>query len=593
MPALSAEYQELLKRELSAQYVDLLPALLPNSKTLPQQDEKQINRALSAFALSGALSLSARTAAGSVVDDFYDNGIDAIYYDEKTQILHLVQSKFRPGEFQQEEAQTFCAGIRLLIQQEYSAFNQNVQNRQTEIERAFITADTIQMWVVYTGAGVSTMAKLALKQLTDDDSHGERDRLSSTIKYFGPDEIAAELLARKSYNPVNADVILSHDVKVEEPRTTWYGMASVTDLVELHNAHGKALYEKNVRYFLGSSKSDVNKGIQSTLATDAAAFFYLNNGVTALCTAIDPKERKANRRRLKVRGLSIINGAQTVASAAEAMSQPNPPDISQAKVMLTLIQANADGSFGPRVTRARNSQNAVKVENFASQDPVQERLRQELLGLGVTYHYRPEAIATASETSVLLDEAVTALAWLTTDARYPVWLKSGKGDIYNPDSETYKALFTPTLSGAHLVNMVYFYRAIQALVKQADRGSAGLERLVYRHGLHAIGWSYLKRLRDRIFVPAPVDFGSTAILISQSFDSHRQLAFDLFPRFGKGPLAFFKSQGDTTPYSIGVMEAAYGLTGHAALGPLKQPQAHEAFPGERLLRFLSQSATQI
>ena len=51
----------------------------------------------------------------------------------------------------------------------------------------------------------------------------------------------------------------------------------------LHEQHGKALYERNIRYFLGSSKSDVNKAIKSTPSDRPEEFFYLNNGVTAVC----------------------------------------------------------------------------------------------------------------------------------------------------------------------------------------------------------------------------------------------------------------------------------------------------------------------
>ena len=594
MAALSPEYAELLKRELSAQYVAHLPSLIPNKNTPQQNEEKQINRALSAFALHSGLGISARTAAKAVVDDFHDNGIDAIYYDSKSETLHLVQSKLKAGdEFKQDEAQAFCEGVRLLIRQEYAAFNANVQSRQVEIADAFSNASQIQLWIVYTGSRVSDAAKAALKNLLDDDSHGEGERLLRDIRYVGPDEIAEELLRRKSYAPVNADLVIAHDVKIEQPRITWYGMAEVQDLVALHNQHGKALYEKNVRYFLGSSKSDVNKGIQKTLATDPSAFFYLNNGVTALCTEVSARDRKASRRRLKVRGLSIINGAQTVASAAELMAQPNPPDISDAKVMLTLIRANADGTFGPRVTRARNSQNAVSVSNFASQDPVQERLRQELAGLSIDYHYRPEAAAVPGEKSILLSEAICALAWLQDDARHPVWLKSGKGDLDNADSAAYKGLFSNDLAGVHLVNAVYFTRAIQELIKKADQSSQYTERLVYRHGMHALGWSYLKKLKKRIAVPMPIAPADIPQIISQSFDVHRQLAVDVFPTLGRGPLAFFKNQGDTTPYLLRLSETSYQLSGHEALPALKAPQQNEAFPYERLLRFLSQQAPQV
>ena len=77
--------------------------------------------------------------------------------------------------------------------------------------------------------------------------------------------------------------------------------------------------------------------------------------------------------------------------------------------MFTLIKAPADGPFGKRVTKARNHQNPVQTANFASLDENQERLRQEVALLGVTYHYRPEALATDSQ-SISLDEALRALA---------------------------------------------------------------------------------------------------------------------------------------------------------------------------------------
>lgn len=88
MAALSDEYQEILKRELAAQYVSHLPPLLPNKKSSQQNAEKQVNRALSAFLLHAKLGISARAAARSVVDDFEDNGIDALYFDAKADHRH-------------------------------------------------------------------------------------------------------------------------------------------------------------------------------------------------------------------------------------------------------------------------------------------------------------------------------------------------------------------------------------------------------------------------------------------------------------------------------------------------------------------------
>jgi AIPR protein len=596
MTALTEEYLEILRQELSRHYVPHLPSLLPNKNNPEQQTAKQLSRALSAFLLSSVCDLDSESAARAVVDDFADNGIDAIYYDARKEILHIVQGKLKPGEqVKQAEAQAFTAGTRRLFQQDFDSFNEHVRRRQAELEQALASASSIRLWLIFVGDGVTGVAEKHLTDFLNDDSHGEVERLDKALGYFSAAEIEKELRERHSYKPVNAEIHLLHAFKVAEPRETWYGIARMSDLVALHTANPKALYERNIRYYLGSGRSDINKQIQETLTTDPEAFLYLNNGVTALCTDVKPKDEKKKRRRLKVLGLSIVNGAQTVAAAADVMNVASPPDISNAKVMVTLIVANAHGTFGPRVTRARNSQNLVTIANFASQDPVQERLRQELSALGIQYFYRPEAMAMPSTTSILLDEALRALSWLEPDPRYPVWLKSGRGDVNNPDSPAYKKLFDDGLSGACLANAVLFSRHVLHLLRQADAGSSGTERLVYRHGAQALGWSFLKQFRDRVRSAKIMDVGEIPTLLSRGFDEHRQRAADEFLNnpICKGPLAFFKNQTDTTPYLAQVMLKSYKLESHAAIPALNTPLARETFPRERLFNFLTKQAPQI
>jgi hypothetical protein len=362
----------------------------------------------------------------------------------------------------------------------------------------------------------------------------------------------------------------------------------------LHQEFGKALYEQNIRYFLGSNKSDVNRSIQKTLREEPTSFFYLNNGVTALCDEIAPKNGSRTSKKFKLLGLSIINGAQTVASAAELMQSNDPPDINKAKVLLTLIQSKVAGDFSPKVTRARNHQNPVSTANFASLDPQQERLRQELACFGISYHYRPEAAAIPSDTSILLPEAITALAYLEPDPRYAVWLKKSPATINDAASAHYQAIFTDSLRGIRLVNAVLFSRHIHKLLKIADATSYGTERLVYRHGLHAIGFVLLKRLRSRIDIAKPVDAAHIAALLSHPFDELRQQAANLFQASvtGCGPLAYFKSQERAIPFVNALMTQNFGFTGHPAIAPLNTPHSGDVFPLARLFRFMSQQAPQ-
>lgn len=596
MAALEPQYMIILKKVLADRFVPFLPPLLGNGNPTDQA-AKQLSRAFSAFALHKLLDITPQAAAASVVDDFNDKGIDAIHYHAPSETLYLLQTKLKESEqFKQEDALPFCEGIRLLLKQNFTAFNGNVLNRKADIEGALDACSHIKLVVPYTGDGVSQTACDALQALLDDEDLDE-ERLAKQVEYYTETEIVRDLLAEQAYQPVNTDIALQKHAKVESPRVTYYGVARLSDLVALHQTHGRALYERNIRYFLGSSKSDVNKAIKTTLHDAPVDFFYLNNGVTAVCDLIEPKANKNGVKKFKVRGLSIINGAQTVASAAEFVRQHPGKSIDDARVMLTLIKASADGQFGKSVTKARNHQNPVQTANFASLDENQERLRQEIAYLGFDYHYRPEALATGSN-AITLDEALRALASQQNDPRYAVWLKSELARLANPDSAEYQALFTDALPGVVLVNTVLCHRAIRTLVVDYEQKAPARsqERLIYRHGIHAITAVMMKRLRNKIGAAAVIDPATIPALISHPLDQLRQQSFDLGRQrlIFEGPLAYFRKQGNVAAFLADLMEAYFALAADSAVAPLRNIQnAADAYPRKRLIDYLSSRAPQL
>lgn len=597
MPALEPQYLAILKQVLAARFVPFLPPLLGHANPADQA-AKQLSRAFSAFALHKLLDITPQAAAASVVDDFNDKGIDAIHYHAPSETLYLLQTKLKASEqFKQEDALPFCEGIRLLLKQDFAAFNGNVQNRKADIEGALDACSHIKLVVPYTGDAVSQTASDALEALLDDEDLDE-ERLVKQVEYYTATEIVRDLLVEQAYQPVHTDIALQKHAKVESPRATYYGVARLADLVALHQTHGKALYERNIRYFLGSSKSDVNKAIKTTLHDAPVDFFYLNNGVTAVCDLIEPKANKNGVKKFKVRGLSIINGAQTVASAAEFVRQHPGKSIDDARVMLTLIKAPADGPFGKRVTKARNHQNPVQTANFASLDENQERLRQEIAHLGFDYHYRPEVVATTGGTPLTLDEALRALALLRNDPRYAVWLKNEPARLANPDSTEYQALFAATLPGALLVNAVLYHRAIRTLVVDYEQKAPARsqERLIYRHGVHVITAVMMKRLRSRIGTAVVIGPAEIPALISQPLDQLRQQAFDLGQQrlILEGPLAYFRNQGNVVAFLADLMETHFALGADPAIAPLRNIQnAADAYPRKRLIDYLSSHAPQL
>ena len=377
----------LLETALEAQYLPYLPTLLDMRKPPAEQLTKNLSRAFSAFALQSLCDITPKEAAEAVVDDYDDKGLDAIYYHAPTETLYLVQGKLRNSDaFGQEEALAFCQGVRKLINLDFDGFNDHVLQRRIEIEDALADCSHIKLAIAHIGTGVSKNASDAMSELILQEDSDE-ERIEHPWTDFDAARVMAALHASQAVTKIDGTLGLLKARSVEQPRLTYFGLIELQDLVALHDAHGAALYERNIRAFLGK-RTPVNIAIRETLALRPDTFMYLNNGVTMLADIIEPKNSPGGRKRLKLRGISVVNGAQTIASSAQFRRENPASSIAGARVMLTIIKADSNGQFGKDVTRARNHQNPVESWNFAALDDEQERLRRELAHLGLHYAYK-------------------------------------------------------------------------------------------------------------------------------------------------------------------------------------------------------------
>jgi hypothetical protein len=596
MAPLSADYMALLETALTRDFVPHLPPLQDQTKPADQQAKKNLSRAFSAFALHKLCEISPKDAAAAVVDDFDDFGIDAIYYQGSSETLFLVQGKLKASEtFSQDEANAFCQGARRLIKQDFTGFNGHVTNRQAEIEGALEACSHIQLVIAHTGAGISNHAETAINDLLNDEDHGE-ERLKKAAVDYGSDRVAADLQAGQAYPRVDANLTLHDWASSMVPRKTYFGMVKVADLVGLHDKHGKALYAKNIRVFLGQT-TEVNRSIRETLATNPGDFMYLNNGVTALCEQIDPKNGTRDKKKFKVTGLSVINGAQTIASSARYAAENKTADISAASVLVTLIKSDSDEAFGKAVTRARNHQNPVLLANFAALDDQQERLRRELAYLDIHYAYKAEGPDNAQDPKrIRIDEAAQALALLQPDPRYVVWLKKEPAQLLDTESAAYQNLFNAKLTGIELGNAVRALRYIQSRMLAEAKAANGPERLTYKHGGYGLGFVLVKRIRQAIAGPALIDEAKLKTELGAAFDLARQTLWGAVqPKTAlKGPLAIFRNQTDAIPLLRDVMIDHYGLGADPAIAPLKAKVVlTDPYPQKALFDFLSAKAPQI
>lgn len=142
------------------------------------------------------------------------------------------------------------------------------------------------------------------------------------------------------------------------------------------------LFEDNIRLYLGE-ENEINRKILTTALSDRnTQFWYLNNGITIVCDHMDYQPRSANPK-VRMVNPQIVNGGQTSHALFEA-ARSDMTRIYDVKLLLRVIET-ADRSFTNSVAEATNSQTPIRSRDIRSNDSIQIRIENALLGHGYFY----------------------------------------------------------------------------------------------------------------------------------------------------------------------------------------------------------------
>ena len=130
----------------------------------------------------------------------------------------------------------------------------------------------------------------------------------------------------------------------------------------------KPVFEDNIRDYLGPNP-DVNQSICNTiLSGDVNAFSMLNNGITIVASSISIPGDIAT-----IEDYQIVNGCQTSNILIDNMdSVPNMDDL----IIPVRIIATKDENLKNEITRATNSQTAIKKEQLEALSTFQKNLEE-------------------------------------------------------------------------------------------------------------------------------------------------------------------------------------------------------------------------
>ncbi|MBB2678471.1 UNVERIFIED_ORG: hypothetical protein GGI61_002031 [Rhizobium esperanzae] len=519
--------------------------------------------------------MSDAAAAGALVDGSDDGGIDALHFDRAGQRLLLVQSKFKrpnnPDNPQgtgpdQGETLKFINGTKALMERRFDGFNAAVRDRLDEVEEALDTPGVkICLVLPFLGEALDVHAKADLDAFVAQ-CNSLSDSMNSAV--VGITQTYDWMVAEQANHTVDVRLTLEKWSSVTSPRKAIYGLVKGQDLAALVTEHGTALFERNIRHYLGSV--GVNIAIEDTVRRRPEDFFYLNNGITAVATAITPAPGSPDRCVFGLAAFSIVNGAQTAgsittASIAAAISE-------NAKLHITIIEVpDPADDFAARVTRARNYQNQVRGVDFAALDPNQERIRQELAAVGIRYHYRPSAESRIRQDDAFtLEEAALALACLAfgvmdgqrrghrgqTAVDLVVIAKREIGRLWEQEGAIYSQLFPASISGVRICRLVRIYQFIDRILAGSEGSETAFDRrMFFRHGRYFIMAFVAHRLQRIIAKAAPGLTSDEEREISQETNQLSELIFATARamQVERGFLAFFRNLTDAQPLAEKVL----------------------------------------
>lgn len=219
----------------------------------------------------------------------------------------------------------------------------------------------------------------------------------------------------------------------------WVLSMNGATLHQLYDKHQNALFSANLRDFLGARKvsGNVNNSIKETAESNPGRFFVLNNGITIVTKKAEPS---ADKTRLRIYGVSVVNGAQTT-GAIHAAGVDHAKNVSVLARVITV----EDAGMISTIVSGNNTQNSIVAWDRRSNDAVQIRIKQEFQSLGVDYVHRRDSTRKPA-TSLFAEQVGQMLCAFGGDLQTAI---RAKADIFESDS-TYSKVFPGSLSIGHI-----------------------------------------------------------------------------------------------------------------------------------------------
>ena len=299
-----------------------------------------------------------------ITDGAGDKQIDAVYIDDQTATIYIIQGKFYEGATIDAEPlrEVLSSWVQIKdLQALQESANSKLKVKITEIAAA-LEEDYEVCFELITTSALTPSAEKDLEAFRKELA--ESDQLSANFILVDSDTL--QFRYNEALN--QSRPYINHDFLVDSSKTLEMVLSGIRvviaaiplkECIRIPGIKDGSLFRKNVRQSLGNSNK-VNREIARTLKEDSSDFFFFHNGITAICSNIAISENI-----LSVKELNVVNGCQSLSTIFSCSETVKKAD--DGYIMFRFYEIS-DSIKADKISTSTNSQSAVKARDLRSND---------------------------------------------------------------------------------------------------------------------------------------------------------------------------------------------------------------------------------
>lgn len=343
-------------------------------------DYKNLSNAFIHWYLKNHLFLEEQEIGEAIIDGFGDNGIDAILLNEEEKELTVMQFKFPNdinginSEISQGDILKTFHGFNLLINKTMNQ-ESNIQFNQFKERINDMDIFSFKIYFVSFNKGIESTPN---KELVENFARNFKKDYGSELQIKIHEKSNISNIYEKMNRKNNLEITLSYkqlasayDIDSMNIKS-YVGLVNGESLISSIKNSIETIFDENIRLYEG--KTSVNNSIKGTASNpeESEMFYFYNNGVTIIC---DKVNNSPNKLSVSLKGVSIVNGCQTVTSLYDLYIQNK---LEKGVDILTRIIEISDYNERMKITEYLNSQNPIKDSYFIANHTIIRDLQKSL-----------------------------------------------------------------------------------------------------------------------------------------------------------------------------------------------------------------------